>query len=265
LIFIASPLTAPDPGLVQKRVAAAGRFGAWVQSNEGKCAFVAAAHDHAIATHLAKPMPYDWWRANIHHFMAPAQSCYVLCLDGWEQSKGVAVEIEIAEQLGKPIHYYDVVGEGYQRRDHGQSSNPSPIRPYRPADYAALTALYQQGEFYGGQFDLARDAPEKLAALAARDPQSLLVYEQDGHIKGTVSLIENGRVAWLFRFAVPPGPQHDQIAQALYDAAAAIFRARGHTQMLVYSDPENAALNTRYAQTLGLQTGGLYRCFWADL
>ncbi len=32
---------------------------------------------------------------------------WVLCLPGWEASKGVAIEISIAQQTGKPIYYFN--------------------------------------------------------------------------------------------------------------------------------------------------------------
>jgi hypothetical protein len=52
--------------------------------------------------------------------------------------------------------------------------------------------------------------------------------------------------------------------KALYDAAAAIFIERGHTQMLVYSPLEHNQLDQRYTD-LGMNKGGAYRCYWQTL
>ena len=75
------------------------------------------------------------------------------------------------------------------------------IRQYRTEDYGQLKALYLQSELFGGQFDENRDSVEKLQKRVEADPNAILVAESGGVICGTVSLIEDGRVAWLFRFA----------------------------------------------------------------
>ena len=135
------------------------------------------------------------------------------------------------------------------------------VRNYRPENYEAIIALYKIGGLFGGQFDEARDSREKLAEVTKRDPESILVYDEDGTIRGTVSLIENGRVAWLFRFAVQQGDEEHTVAKALYIKAKEILKARGHSEILVYSNPDNQKLNERY-ETLGMTSGDCYRCFW---
>lgn len=139
------------------------------------------------------------------------------------------------------------------------------VRNYKPDDYDDVIVLYKDGKTFGGQFDEARDSKEKLAEVTSRDSQSILVYEKDSKIQGTVSLIENGRVAWLFRFAVQDIEQKDEIARSLYKNAKEILIGRGHSQVLVYSDPQNENLNQRYNQTLGMTEGGLFRCFWQEI
>ena len=136
------------------------------------------------------------------------------------------------------------------------------VRNYSPEDYEAIIALYKIGGLFGGQFDKARDSREKLAEVTKRDPESILVYDEDGTIRGTVSLIENGRVAWLFRFAVQDvDSKADIIAKALYKKSKEVLKLRGHNQVLVYSDPDNQGLNKRY-ESLGMTSGDCYQCFW---
>lgn len=139
------------------------------------------------------------------------------------------------------------------------------VRNYKMDDYEGVVALYKDGKTFGGEFDEARDSRERLEEVTRRDPQSILVYENDSKIQGTVSLIENGRVAWLFRFAVQEIEQKDEIAKNLYQKAIEILLARGHSQVLVYSDPQNEVLNSRYLQVLDMLEGGLFRCFWQEI
>ncbi len=66
------------------------------------------------------------------------------------------------------------------------------IRPYSDTDYDELKALYQHTEWCGGVFDEARDGRERLSKMIERDPESILVFEEDAHIQGTISIIEDG-------------------------------------------------------------------------
>ncbi len=139
------------------------------------------------------------------------------------------------------------------------------VRNFKPDDYDGVIALYKDGKTFGGEFDEARDSKEKIAEVIRRDPESVLVYEDGFKILGTVSLIENGRIAWLFRFAVQEIEQQDKIVRSLYEKATEILIARGHSQVLVYSDPQNEVLNDRYLQVLNMVEGGLFRCFWQKI
>lgn len=136
------------------------------------------------------------------------------------------------------------------------------VRPYQPSDYEQLKALYTDSSTFGGQFDEARDAADRLQKKIEADPDAILVAERDGKIVGSVSLIDDGRVAWLFRFAVPHG--NPDIAQALHDKAAGILKERGHAEVLVYTPVGNQDLNSRYEQ-LGFTKGSDYTCYWKGL
>lgn len=129
------------------------------------------------------------------------------------------------------------------------------IRPYKPTDYEQIAALYKQSNLYGGQFDENRDSEERLRKRIEADPGAILVAEQDGRIVGTVSLIEDGRVAWLFRFAVEQSEREAEITKALCDAALVALKAKGHNQVLVYTPVGNDRLGNRY-DSLGFIRGG---------
>jgi hypothetical protein len=136
------------------------------------------------------------------------------------------------------------------------------IRSYRDSDYEGLKELYGHTEWYGGVFDEARDSRERLNKVIQHDPEAILVYEDGEDLKGTISIIEDGRVAMLFRFVVPP--EDVAIAKELYDAALKCLRARGHSQVLAYSAPNNSDLDNRYTN-LGMKRGSNYVCFWSDI
>jgi predicted N-acetyltransferase YhbS len=138
------------------------------------------------------------------------------------------------------------------------------IRRYCPEDYEHIVGLYHQGNLYGGQFDENRDSAERLKKKTIVDPDSILVCEDKGKICGTVSLIEDARVAWLFRFAVLKSENEKEIAALLYNQAIDILRKRGHKQVLLYSPSDNDELAKRY-EGLGLVKGATYTCFWSEI
>lgn len=136
------------------------------------------------------------------------------------------------------------------------------VRGYQLSDYEQLKALYLDSSTFGGQFDEARDASDRLQKKIEADPDAILVAELENKIVGTVSLIDDGRVAWLFRYAI----QKDQAEalKALHDKAIETLKSRGHTQVLVYTPVGNTELDNRYRQ-LGFTRGDDYTCFWKEL
>ena len=138
----------------------------------------------------------------------------------------------------------------------------SSIREYHDADYDDLKELYGHTEWYGGVFDKARDGRERLAKKIADDPEAIWLYEEGGKVVGTVSLIDDGRVAWLYRLVV----KHNDpvVTQKLYDHAAQILKKHGHEQVLVYTPVGDRTLHNRYEQ-LGMMRGSDYTCYWAQL
>lgn len=138
------------------------------------------------------------------------------------------------------------------------------IRSYLPEDYEQIARLYKQSELYGGQFDENRDSYDRLKNRIEADVDAILVAEVDGKILGTVSLIEDGRVAWLFRFAVCEGKHQVAITSALHEKAIQLLKEKGHHQVLVYTPAGNKKLDKRY-EDLGFNRGSDYTCYWQDI
>ena len=136
------------------------------------------------------------------------------------------------------------------------------VRQYKTSDYERLKALYLDSLTFGGQFDEARDAASRLQKKIESDPDAILVAEQDGELVGSVSIIDDGRVAWLFRFAVPQ--DKPDVVQALHDKAIATLKERDHVEVLVYTPVGNQELDSRY-ERLGFTRGGDYTCYWKGL
>jgi ribosomal protein S18 acetylase RimI-like enzyme len=138
------------------------------------------------------------------------------------------------------------------------------IRNYTNSDYHKVAALYKETEMPGSEFDLNRDSKVRLQRRIENDPDSILLAELNGEVVGSVSLIEDGRVAWLFRFRVKEMSGDEEIAEHLLDKAIEILRSKGHRQVLVYTPVGETKFQERY-RNFGFSEGHEYTCFWRDI
>lgn len=135
------------------------------------------------------------------------------------------------------------------------------VRAYVSEDYESVAALYRETEMPGSEFDLNRDSEQRLRSRIQSDPDAILVAEYDGQLVGSVSLIEDGRVAWLFRFRVQEMEGEEEIASQLLDMAMEVLRNKGHREVLVYTPVGETKFQQRYLD-LGFNKGHDYTCFW---
>jgi nucleoside 2-deoxyribosyltransferase len=103
MIYLASPYSHPDPAIREQRFQAACRAAASL-IRAGEPVFSPIAHSHPIA---AYGLPTDWafWERDARLHLTASTEVVVLTLDGWRASVGVASEIAIARELGKPVRY----------------------------------------------------------------------------------------------------------------------------------------------------------------
>ncbi len=138
------------------------------------------------------------------------------------------------------------------------------VRSYNSeTDYPTIESLFRNSETYGGEFDDARDTKERIDALESSKPGSVLVAEIDNQIVGTVTLFEDGRSGWLYRFAVEK-KYEEQATKLLWGKAQETMKLRGHTQVLVYAPAGNSDFEDRYNK-LGFNTGENYTAYWQDV
>lgn len=99
LIYLASPYTHPDPAVMQRRFeeicAVAARF-----IQRGEHIFCPIAHTHPIALAGDLPRDFKFWEQYARKMLAVCDELWVCKMDGWRESKGIALEIKIADELG---------------------------------------------------------------------------------------------------------------------------------------------------------------------
>lgn len=103
MIYLASPYSHPDRLVRERRFRETCRAAAELLS-AGQAVFAPIVHGHPLVNH---GVPTDWpfWEQFDRDHLQRCDEVVVLMLDGWRESAGVAAEIRIAGELGKPVRY----------------------------------------------------------------------------------------------------------------------------------------------------------------
>ena len=109
IIYLACPYTHPDRAIRLERFQAASRAAASLMA-QGKHVFSPISHTHPIAEVGELPLGWDFWEGYDKAFLSIASEMIVLKVPGWESSKGVQAEIRIAQEMGLPVSYLEVIG-----------------------------------------------------------------------------------------------------------------------------------------------------------
>jgi nucleoside 2-deoxyribosyltransferase len=104
-LYLASPYSSDDKRTMEKRYQKANEQAAKLMK-EGFIVFSPLSHSHPIAQCIPETqVDHEFWLRQDLPFLAWSDILFVLCLPGWEQSKGVLAEIDEAHRLNIPVHY----------------------------------------------------------------------------------------------------------------------------------------------------------------
>jgi hypothetical protein len=106
LVYLASPYTHQSPLVRAQRFDAACKAAGRLMC-AGACVYSPIAHGHAIET-AYEPVAgrdHDFWLRQCFAILLRSSRLVVLTLDGWEQSRGIAAEIEYARANGIPLEF----------------------------------------------------------------------------------------------------------------------------------------------------------------
>jgi hypothetical protein len=106
MIYIASPYSDKDPIIRQHRYVDACKACAFLMKiYPHRTVYSPIVHAHPIAVVGNLPKGWGFWSQQCTYFLKFATTLLVLKLKGWEDSVGVAEEVELAEKLGIDIMY----------------------------------------------------------------------------------------------------------------------------------------------------------------
>lgn len=105
--YIASPYTHTDPKVMEDRFNAVSAFTAQ-KIKEGEIVYSPIAHSHPLAVSYRLRGDFDFWMQQNYGMLSKASKMIVLCLPGWQDSKGVQAEIVFAAKCGVAVEFVEV-------------------------------------------------------------------------------------------------------------------------------------------------------------
>lgn len=106
-IYLAIPYTHEDEAVREFRFELANKITAKL-INEGNIVYSPISSSHPLVKY-GLPGHWDYWKEFDEFFIGVCDELHVVKASGWWKSTGVQAEIKIAEALGKPIHWIDVL------------------------------------------------------------------------------------------------------------------------------------------------------------
>lgn len=106
LIYLATPYSHPDSEVREGRFRAVNLAAAELMRS-GLHIYSPISHTHPIALAGDLPLGWEYWQAYDRAILSACCKLIVLMLDGWNESKGVAGEVAIAQEMGMDIEYLD--------------------------------------------------------------------------------------------------------------------------------------------------------------
>lgn len=117
-IYLASPYSSPEPQIRHERYEAVAHATQWLLNNK-HWTYSPIVHCHKLALDYKMPTDFDFWREYNEAMLSRAAMFYVLELEGWKESKGVAGELEFARSNGIPQRLLVRQGIGFFPRNEG--------------------------------------------------------------------------------------------------------------------------------------------------
>ena len=113
---------------------------------------------------------------------------------------------------------------------------------YKDDFYDEVKQILQEANLY----DETWEARENLKRKIERDPQSILIANEDDSIVGCVFIVEDGWNGFIWRLCVKESHRKRGIGSVLMQKAEDIIRSRGIKEVSLFVDPKNDSLKNWY-------------------
>lgn len=110
MIYLASPYSHPDPVIKKTRFLLVEQCCAML-INQGYLVWSPIVHCYEMAKKFEMPDDAEFWKHYNFDFIRRSDGIYVLDIEGWQESKGVQMEIRLAEEMMIPVGYVNPDGD----------------------------------------------------------------------------------------------------------------------------------------------------------
>jgi len=107
MIYLATPYSHPDK-YVQLLRAQTVTWAAAKLRELGLNVYSPITHGHPMADIADLPRDFEYWQEECMHHVGSCERVVVLMQPGWDVSTGVGMEIEAADELGKPVAFIEM-------------------------------------------------------------------------------------------------------------------------------------------------------------
>lgn len=107
-IYLASPYTHPSDAVKAMRYEKILNYVS-AKTLEGEIIFSPIVHSHPMHVTHGVDGDWDFWSKIDKVFIDNCAKVRVVCMEGWNKSKGIAAEVEYAKQIGKEVEYYEAI------------------------------------------------------------------------------------------------------------------------------------------------------------
>jgi len=106
MAYLAAPYTHRSAEVMQERFLAINKVAAHLMRS-GELVLSPISHGVPIAEAGGLPSEFDFWNRLCREQLKACDRLYVLMLDGWGESVGVAAERAVAEDMFLPLHFLE--------------------------------------------------------------------------------------------------------------------------------------------------------------
>lgn len=110
MIYLASPYSNPDPLIVRNRFLLVEQATAELIKQK-LFVWSPIVHCHELATKFGLPTDAAFWAEYNFDFIRRSDAVFVLKIPGWDESKGVKMEISLANAAFIPLQFVNENGE----------------------------------------------------------------------------------------------------------------------------------------------------------
>ncbi len=116
MIYLASPYSHKNNSVMEERYFAAMDCTAWLLGRR-EWVYSPIAHCHELAKVHELPKDFNLWKEYNTHMLEKADELYVLEIEGWKDSIGIAEEMSLARSGGIVISAIRRNGSGYDVKE----------------------------------------------------------------------------------------------------------------------------------------------------